>query len=84
MSNLTIGDNKMYENYLNKPLKDDTNYCLTFLFVNQYNTSKYLTVYHEENLKTKLMVVVESSSRSYIVVLVLLLIFLPLGWLGYK
>lgn len=54
---VTVGDNSVTNikvaNITNKPLKHDTEYCVTFLFISDERNSETIEVFCEKYIRTK-------------------------------
>lgn len=72
----------------NKPLQPGTKYCLTFIVKNNYKQSEHQIVYYEKNIVTKhspeMRYEPHRNASVHLYVLVIVLLCIPLGFLGYR
>lgn len=73
---------------INKPLLPNTKYCLTFIVRNKYEQAEHEVVYYEKDIitndtKTE-QLVQPQNAYVHLYILVVVLLFVPAGFLLYK
>lgn len=91
---LVVGDGttkfvpEIKRHVVNKPLSPNTKYCLTFIVRNKYEETEHEVVYYEkevftENIKSQELVQPQNS-YAHLYILVVMLLFIPAGFLLYR